>query len=57
MFLKKILLIGLSLSLLTGCSAEDSQDNNNEATIETNINKLKNNAYYVQRDDTYYETF
>ena len=57
MFLKKILLIGLSLSLLTGCSAEDSQDNSNEATIETNINKLKNNAYYVQRDDTYYETF
>lgn len=57
MFLKKILLIGLSLSLLTGCSAEDSQDNNNEATVETNINKLKNNAYYVQRDDTYYETF
>lgn len=57
MFLKKILLIGLSLSLLTGCSAEDSQDNSNEVTIETNINKLKNNAYYVQRDDTYYETF
>lgn len=57
MFLKKILLIGLSLSLLTGCSAEDSQDNSNEATIETNINKLKNNAYHVQRDDTYYETF
>lgn len=57
MFLKKILLIGLSISLLTGCSAEDSQDNSNEATIETNINKLKNNAYYVQRDDTYYETF
>lgn len=57
MILKKVLLIGLTLSLLTGCSSEDSQDNSNEATIETNVNKLKNGSFYIERDNTYYEAF